>query len=68
MGVLTQFDFLYLEGVRGGTANVAALASGKWEATVKKSLAGASLTQSWLRSIRPQAHLWSTLLCPPLLP
>jgi len=42
VGVLTQFDFLYLEGLRsdsGGAARSVALDSGNWERTIKKSLA-----------------------------
>ena len=41
VGVLTQFDFLYLERVADTSAPVATqlLDSGKWETTVRKSLA-----------------------------
>lgn len=41
VGILTQFDFLYVETARrrGVTGRKVALDSGKWEETIKKSLA-----------------------------
>jgi len=60
VGVLTQFDFLYLEGMRDerGAGSMVSLDSGKWEDIVKKSMAstvGAAMSKPI--AVTPRANI-----------
>lgn len=60
VGVLTQFDFLYLEGVRDdrGVGSMVSLDSGQWEDIVKKSMAstvGAAMSKPI--AVTPRANI-----------